>query len=64
MKIDMLLRRLDEEQARLAHESLRQPQSRDAFEYGRVAGMYAGLQLAKDALIEFVAEKDRRDFDL
>lgn len=60
----MLLRRLDEEQAQLAHESLRQPQSRDAFEYGRVVGIYAGLQRAKDVLVEFVAEKDRKDFDL
>jgi len=61
---EMLLRRLDEEQARLAHESLRQPQGRDAYEYGRVVGLYGGLQRAKDVLIDFVAEKDRKDFDL
>ena len=64
MTIEMLLRRLDEEQARLAHESLRQPQDRDAYEYGRVVGLYGGLQRAKDVLIDFVAEKDRKDFDL
>jgi hypothetical protein len=41
-----------------------QPQSRDLFEYGRVVGMFSGLELAKTILIDMVAEKERKDFDL
>lgn len=59
----MLLQRLVEEQATLAAEALRQPASRDLFEYGRVVGMYAGLELAKDALVSLVAEHERRGRD-
>ena len=34
------------------------------FNYGKAVGMYAGLELAKRALIDLVAEKDKRDFNL
>jgi len=64
VRIESLLARLDEEQARLARSAIGQPQNRDAFEYGRVVGMYAGLEQAKSVLIELVAEKDRKDLDL
>jgi len=64
MKIDMLLRRLDEEQRKLAHEALQHPQSRDIFEYGRVVGMYAGIDHVKNVIIDMIAEREKRDFDL
>ena len=64
MRIEVLLQRLEQSQADLARDALGQPQSRDMFEYGRVVGMYAGLELAKTVLIDMVAEKERRDFDL
>jgi hypothetical protein len=64
MRIETLLQRLEQSQAELASDALRQPQSRDAFEYGRVVGMFAGLELAKTVLIDTVAEKERKDFDL
>ena len=64
MRIETLLQRLEQSQVDLARDALRQPQSRDMFEYGRVVGMYAGLELAKNVLIDTVAEKERRDFDL
>lgn len=64
MRIEMLLQRLEQAQVDLARDALQQPQSRDTFEYGRVVGMYAGLELAKDVLINMVAEKERKDFDL
>lgn len=34
----------------LAHSALRQPAQRDTFEYGRVAGIYAGLERAEEIL--------------
>ena len=64
MKLETLLQRLETEQARLASEALAQPSGRDAFDYGRAVGMYAGLEHAKRVLVELVAERDKRDFHL
>lgn len=64
MRIEALLRRLEQSQVELARDAMEQPQSRDVFEYGRVVGMYAGLELAKTVLIDMVAEQERRDFNL
>jgi hypothetical protein len=64
MRIDMVLRRLEEEQTQFAKEALQQPQGHDAFDYGRAVGLYAGLERAKDILISIVADQDRKDYDL
>ena len=64
MRIEILLKRLEDEQKKFAIEALEQPQGREAYDYGRLVGIYAGLEHAKAVLMEFVAEKDRRDFDL
>jgi hypothetical protein len=64
MRIEVLLQRLEQSQADLARDALEQPQGRDLFEYGKVVGIYAGLELAKTVLIDTVAEKERKDFNL
>lgn len=64
MKLEVLLQRLETEQARLATEALAQPSGRDTFDYGRAVGIYAGLEHAKRVLVELVAERDKRDFHL
>lgn len=64
MRIETLLQRLEQAQGDLSRDALQQPQARDTFEYGRVVGMYAGLELAKTVLIDMVAEKERKDFNL
>jgi hypothetical protein len=64
MRIEVLLQRLEQSQADLARDALQQPQGRDTFEYGRVIGIYAGLELAKNVLIDMVAEKEQKDFNL
>lgn len=64
MKLETLLQRLEHEQARLAREALEKPSGRDAFDYGRAVGLYAGLEHAKRTLIDLVAEKERKDFIL
>lgn len=64
MRIEVLLQRLKAEQARVAVEALKTPTGRDAFEYGRAVGFYAGLEHAERVLIELVAEKERQGFDL
>jgi hypothetical protein len=64
MRIEVFLQRLEQAQADLARDALEQPQGRDTFEYGRVVGIYAGLELAKTVLIDMVAEKERKDFNI
>lgn len=64
MRIEVLLQRLEQSQADLARDALEQPQGRDLFEYGKVVGIYAGLELAKTVLIDTVAEKERKDYNL
>ena len=64
MRIETLLQRLEQAQADLARDALKQPQARDTFEYGRVVGIYAGLELAKNVLVDTVSGKGRKDFDL
>lgn len=61
MIVDQLFRKLDEEQTRLACEALSSPQSRDAFEYGRACGLFAGLAHAKDVLVELLADREEKD---
>ena len=60
----MFLQRLETEQAQLAKETLERPSGREAFDFGRAVGMYAGLELAKQTIIEMVAEHERKGFDL
>ena len=64
MRLETLLQRLEQSQTDLARDALQQPQGRDTFEYGRVVGMFAGLELAKTVLIDMVAEDERRGFNL
>ena len=64
MRIETLLQRLEQSQADLARDALQQPQGRDLVEYGKVIGMYAGLELAKTVLSDTVAESERKAFDL
>lgn len=60
----MFLQRLETEQAQLAKEALERPSGREAFDYGRAVGLYAGLERAKQTIIEMVAEHERKGFDL
>ena len=59
-QIAPLLQRLKAAQAQLAKEALEQPRSNDQFEYGRVVGMYAGLEHAANVLLSFVDEAEER----
>lgn len=61
MRIEVFLQRLEQSQTDLARDALQQPQGRDTFEYGRVVGIFAGLELAKTVLIDMVAESERKD---
>ncbi len=59
--IEQIIKRLLEEQSRVAHESMEQPGDGSIFEYGRRAGIYAGLGRAIAVIEETLAqgEEDR-----
>lgn len=60
----MFLQRLETAQAQLAKEALERPAGREAFDYGRAVGIHAGLELAKQTILDMVAEHERKGFDL
>jgi hypothetical protein len=62
VRIETLLQRLEAEQSAVAVEAMERPSGKTEFDYGRVIGIYAGLQRAKEVLIETVAEADKREF--
>ena len=57
----MLLRVLEAKQAELAKSLLSAPLGRDAFEFGRSSGLYHGLEMAKNAIIDFYEEADKKN---
>jgi len=59
-----LLQLLEAEMAELATTALEQPAARDAFEYGRVVGMHAGLKRAFEIIGNAYEEEEKRGFNL
>jgi hypothetical protein len=64
LNIAAILKVIEDTQAQLAKDALSTPTGRDAFDYGRAVGMYAGLEHAKDLIVGLVAERERKDFNL
>lgn len=58
MSVQRALMLLEREQQELAVAALRSPNSRDSFEYGRVSGVYAGLERAKEVLLSTMKEEE------
>lgn len=49
---------LQKEQAEMAAASLRRPNAKDLFEYGRVSGYYAGLERAIEIIMSTMKEEE------
>lgn len=64
MNTQLFVQRLEAEQASLAKAALGRPADRDAFEYGRVVGLYAGLEQAKQVVLNLNAELEEKGRDL
>jgi hypothetical protein len=62
VRIETLLQRLEAEQSAMAVEAMERPSGKTEFDYGRAVGIYAGLQRAKEVLLNTVAEAEKRDF--
>lgn len=60
MRLEPLIQRLERQQAEIGHIALSQPAARDAFEYGRMAGMYAGVGLAIETIKNIETEAEDR----
>jgi hypothetical protein len=56
MQIDRVLNLLTTAQQELAVAALRSPNSHDAFEYGRMVGMYAGMERAIEVILSTIKE--------
>jgi hypothetical protein len=54
--LEIIIKKLLEEQSRVAHETMEQPGDGSIFEYGRRAGRYAGLGRAIAIIEETLAE--------
>lgn len=59
--IEQIIKGLLEEQSRVAHESMEQPGDGSIFEYGRRAGIYAGLGRAIAIIEETLAQGEKDD---
>ena len=59
--LEIIIKRLLEEQSRVAHETMEQPGDGSVFEYGRRAGIYAGLGRAIAIIEETLAEGEDDD---
>jgi hypothetical protein len=58
MTIDKVLNALKKEQIEWAVSAVRQPNSHDAFAYGRVVGVYAGLERALEIILSTLKEDE------
>lgn len=61
MRPEELRRRLVDEMARVAGESLSKPTSKDAYGYGRACGFYAGLQHAIAVIDNVHHDEEEKD---
>jgi|TARA_R110002126_G_scaffold151631_1_gene298699 hypothetical protein len=59
-----LLNRLKAAQQDFAVDALRQPQTRDAFEYGYRVGIFTGYEAAIAVLLKILNEEQHSDNDL
>ena len=59
-----LLNTLKAKQSQFALEALKQPQNRDAFEYGYRVGTVAGYEAAINVLLAILDEERNSDRDL
>ena len=59
---DVMLKRVEGEMNNIAQAALAKPNNRDAFEYGRVCGFYAGLNHTREMLLALGDEEDAKNF--
>jgi hypothetical protein len=61
MRVEQFIQRIEAEQIKFARDALEKPSNRTEYGYGYAAGVYAGLKMAGDLLLNILAEKERKD---
>lgn len=64
MRLEDIKRCIDEAATAAAIAAVESPGDRTEFAYGHAVGFYAGLQAAAEAVVNMVADKHSREFDL
>lgn len=64
MRLEDIKRCIDEAATTAAVAAVESPGDRTEFAYGHAVGYYAGLRAAAEAIIDMVADKHSREFDL
>jgi hypothetical protein len=63
VRVEATVQKLDAKLNETAHQLLHTPPGRDAFEFGRAVGIYAGLTMAKQVLLNFYEEERKASFE-
>lgn len=63
MRPDPVLLAIERKQAEIARQAMEQPGS-DLFAYGRACGVYAGLALARQVVLDTLADREEKDREL
>lgn len=64
MNLTLIMAALEAKMAETAKSAVERPAAGDMFSYGRVVGMYAGLDAAKKIIDEMLREELKRNGDL
>ncbi len=59
---DALLKRIDNEMTDCAQTALTRPANRDSFEYGRMCGVYIGMNRIREIILLMNDEADAKEF--
>lgn len=61
---DPFVQKIKQRQAEFATSALTKPAERTEHEYGRVCGIYAGLEMALELYLDLLADRDQKDREL
>ncbi len=64
MRPDPVLLALERKQAEIAKQAMETPGANDLFAYGRACGIYAGLALARQVVLDILADREEKDREL
>jgi hypothetical protein len=64
MRVEVLVRMLEDLQKQFASATLSHPSGKESYDLGRAVGVYAGLAMAINLIMETIADEESGKFDL
>ena len=64
MRVEVLVRMLEDLQKKFASATLSHPPGKESYDLGRAVGVYAGLAMAINLIMETLADEESGKFDL